>query len=246
MATIVIDPRFNGLRDIALGGYVGGVLAQKHPRTEVTLRRPIRLGTPYQIATGADGSRELREGDDLLAVSLDASLDFEVPSPVGPDDSRAASAKYPGLKRHLISTCFTCGPLRQQGDGLRIFPGKVSGRDVVAAPWTPSVSLADPAGMVRPEYVWSALDCPTIWALILLGEPDSNELAVTARLAVDLVSPLPAGKPHVVMGWKVSGTGRTRIAGGAIYSADGRPLAKARHMLVTTDWGVPLGLNRWQ
>lgn len=246
MATVVIDPRFNGFQDIALGGYVGGILARGHPKAEVSLRRPVRLGKQYQAVAGPGGSLALQDGDDILAVSRDATVDLEAPPPVALDESKAAAGRYPGLKHHLIPTCFNCGPLRLEGDGLRIFPGKVAGREVVAAPWMASPSLADSTGNVRSEFVWSALDCPTIWALVLLGEPDTHERAVTGGLAVDLVAPVPAGEPQVVVGWKAGEAGRTRIAGGAIYSAGGRLLALARHTLVTTDWGVPMGLNRWQ
>jgi hypothetical protein len=132
---------------------------------------------------------------------------------------------------------------RPEGDGLRIFPGRVVGQDVVAAPWTPSKSLADTHGRVESEFVWSALDCPTIWALLLLGRPDTDERAVTAQLAVQLIAPVLASQPQIVMGWKVGEAGRARIAGGAIYSTEGRLLATAKHTLVTTDWGVPMGLN---
>jgi hypothetical protein len=165
---------------------------------------------------------------------------------VGLEASKVAAEQYPGHRKHLVPTCFTCGPLRSEGDGLRIFPGSVAGRYVVAAPWTPSASLGDSNGIVKPEFVWSSLDCPTIWALVLHGQPDTEERAVTGRLAVELISPIVAGEPQIVMGWKVSESGRTRIAGGAIHSTNGRLLAKARHTLVTADWGVPMGLNRWR
>ena len=52
MSKIVIDPRFNGFPDIALGGYVGGVLARGHPNSEVILRRPVKIGKPYEIVAG--------------------------------------------------------------------------------------------------------------------------------------------------------------------------------------------------
>ena len=246
MAAIVIDPRFNGFPNITLGGYVGGVLAHGRAQAEVTLRRPVQPGRRYEAVNEPDGTRTLRDGTDVMAVARDAPVDLEVQPAVTPEASRLASRRYVGHRRHLIPSCFNCGPLRAEGDGLRIFPGVVEEREVVAAPWTPAQSLANSEGIVEQEYVWSALDCPTIWALVLLGRPESEEKAVTARLAVDLVSPILAGRPHVVMGWKAGEQGRARVAGGAVYSADGHLLAKAKHTLVTTDWGVPLGLDCWK
>jgi len=193
-----------------------------------------------------DGAEALQDGNDVFTVARDASVDLELPQPVGLEASKIASTDYVGYRRHLIPTCFVCGPYRSEGDGLRIFPGIVAGRDVVAAPWTPSVSLANSNGIVESEFVWSALDCPTNWALVLLGRADSDEKAVTARLAVELISPILGGRPQVVVGWKVNEMGRTKVAGGAIFSTDGQLLATARHTLVTTDWGVPMGLNHWQ
>jgi hypothetical protein len=246
MSKIVIDPRFNGFPDIALGGYVGGVLASGRPSSEVILRRPVKIGKPYEIVANPDGTQSLQEGNEILAIARDASIDLKVPQPIGLEESRVASRGYVGHRRHLIPGCFNCGPLRPEGDGLRIFPGSVAGRDVVAAPWTPAESLGNSSGVVKSEFIWSALDCPTIWALLLRGQPDSKDLAVTARLAVKLISPVQAGQPHIVMGWKVSEIERARVAGGAIYSADGQLLAIARHTLVTTSWGVPMGLNNWR
>jgi hypothetical protein len=246
MTPIVIDPRYNGLPDIALGGYIGGVLARGHIRAEAVLRRPVHLGRPYQTAVGPDGTRALQDGNEVLAVSRDSPVDLEVPRSVGLEASKHASEHYLRHRRHLIPTCFNCGPSRPEGDGLRIFPGAVVGCNFVAAPWTPSTSLANSSGAVEPEFIWSALDCPTIWALILLGRHDTDERAVTARLAVELLSPVVAGQPQVVMAWKVAETERTRVGGGAIYSANGRLLATARHTIVTTDWGVPMGLDCWR
>jgi len=244
--TITIDPRFSGFPGVALGGYVGGILARGRPKAEATLHRPVRPGIPYQAVAKPNGTNDLQNGNDIFAVVREATVDLDLPPPVALSHSKAASEQYIGHRRHLVPNCFNCGPMRAVGDGLRIFPGRVFGSDVVAAPWTPSSSLADPSGWVRSEYIWSALDCPTIWALVLLGRPDTDEKAVTARLAVEHISPIRAEEPQVVVGWKVNESGRTRVAGGAIYSPDGRLLAIAKHTLVTTDWGVPMGLNRWK
>lgn len=247
MIEIVIDSRFNGFPDIALGGYVAGVLAHGRPNSEVILRRPVKTGKLYEIVSNPDGTRSLLDGKDALALARDTSVDLRPPPPVGLEESRVASSGYVGLVRHLVPTCFNCGPLRREGDGLRIFPGTVTGRDdVVAALWTPAESLGNSSGVVEEEFIWAALDCPTIWALILHGQPDSKDKAVSARLAVELISPVQAGQAYVVMGWKVSEIDRTKVAGGAIYSPDGQLRAIARHTLVTTGWGVPMGLNDWR
>src|SRR3982075_2267589 len=70
---------------------------------------------------------------------------------------------------HLPPTCFVCGPARAQGDGLRIFAGPLvrqsrNASAVFAATWTPDPTLAAEDGFVAPEFLWSALDCPTGYA----------------------------------------------------------------------------------
>ena len=246
MATIVIGSRYNGIPDVALGGYVGGILARGRKKAEVSLRRPVRLEKQYQANAGPDNSELLLEGNDVYAIARECSLDdLNLPHSVEFEEAKIASGQYPGHGRHLFPTCFVCGTSRAEGDGLRIFPGKVAGRDVVAAPWRPSKDLGNSGGIVKPEFIWSALDCPTIWALILTGMPDSKDQAVTSKLAVQLINPAQVDQDNVVVGWKIGETDRTRVAGGAIYSDNGQLLAVARHTLVTTSWGVPMGLNNW-
>ena len=41
------------------------------------------------------------------------------------DEAVAASATYPGFSAHPFPTCFVCGPERAEGDGLRLFPGRL-------------------------------------------------------------------------------------------------------------------------
>lgn len=248
MPTIEIDPRFRGFPDIALGGYVGGVLAQGRSNSEVVLRRPVKVGTPYEMIPNSDGTISLRKENDLLASVSESSLDIEPPEPVGFEESKVAAEGYVGFRKHFVPFCFNCGPLRKEGDGLRIFPGTLASRDddVVAAPWIPAENLGDTTGAVKSEFVWSALDCPTMWALILQGQSDSKEMAVTARLAVKVISPMRVCRPYVVMGWKITENERNKVSGGAIYSADGQLHALARHTLATTNWGVPMGLNSWR
>ena len=36
---------------------------------------------------------------------------------------------------------------------------------MVATTWTPTPDTADDDGLVRPEFIWAVLDCPTYFAL---------------------------------------------------------------------------------
>src|SRR5262249_41201756 len=150
---LVIDRRFRGFADIAHGGYVGGLLAGKLIDTttvEVKLRGAVPMGRRLEVEDPDSDRVVLSEsGDDsVLAEARRAELDVDVPSPVSLAEAEEASSSYPGFEGHLFPECFTCGPARAPGDGLRVFPAPVAGTEVVAAPWMPGASFADPAGSV--------------------------------------------------------------------------------------------------
>lgn len=247
---VEIDERFRGIPGVALGGYVGGLLARELDGGEVTLRRPVPLGKPLRLVASEDGTTALMEGDETLAsVRPLARLELTVPGPVTAEEALAASRRSLQLSseyRHPFPGCLVCGAGRAEGDGVRLFAGPVAGRDLVAAPWTPHLAFADADGVVRPELVWAVLDCPTIMALVFQSAPDATERVVTGRLAVIRSGPVRAGEPLVVIGWSAGRQGRAFVTGGAILSPDGTPLALAQHTLVPTSWGVPLGVDNWR
>jgi len=112
----------------------------------------------------AEGSVRVLDGRTLVAegTCLPVSLQVEPPGPVPLSEARAAGARsrlrtHPD--EHPFPSCFVCGPHRQPGDGLRILPGPLAGRDLSADVWYPDQSLARPDGYLRPEFVWAALDC---------------------------------------------------------------------------------------
>jgi hypothetical protein len=94
--------------------------------------------------------------------------------------------------------------------------------------------------------VWSALDCPALWALILTAAPDSQVLVVTGSIAASILGRIVAGQPHVVCAWPLGGQRRVLWAGAAVFTAAGELRAVARQTCVRADWGVPLGLTAWQ
>jgi hypothetical protein len=181
----------------------------------VTLRRPPPLGQPLRLER-ADRRVELFDGEALVAEAAPADVDVEVPEPVSIADAETAARRYPGFERHAFPTCFVCGPERAEGDGLRIFAGRVEGRDVFAAPWTPSES--------RPELVWAGLDCP---GAIAVGFPERGE-TVLGRFAARIDRLPVAGEPHVVVAWPLGEERRKLYAGTALFTAAGEPLARAR------------------
>ena len=174
-------------------------------------------------ARGADGL-VLRDGDAVLVEATRTSVDLTPTAPVSLAEAEAGARRFPRLVEHPIPRCFVCGPERAAGDGLRIFPGPVDGRDLVAAPWTPDASLAGTDGATRPEFLWAALDCTGAFAV---NEPPRG-LALLGRLAARVVGRVPVGEACVVMGWLLGAEGRKLHAGTAIYSPRGDLCAAAR------------------
>lgn len=245
---IVIDERFQGFSDTALGGYVAGLLAAEFSGPlEISLRGIVRMGRPLRVELRSPGSVVLSEDGTTLAEGGPAELGMQVPSPVAVEEAETASGAYPGFDFHLFPGCFCCGPDRASGDGLRIFPGPVPGRDrLVAAPWIPDSSLAGGDGRVRPEFVWAALDCPQLWSLIVGSPQDSTERVVTAAMATRIDGAVMPGRPHVVMAWPMDRVGRSLFAGGAVATTHGEVIAVSRQRAVAVaDRGVPLGLDLW-
>jgi len=221
---IVIEPRFCGPTESANGGYTCGLVAQfVGEPAEVTLRRPPPLGRPLLVER-EDQSVRVFDGGALVAEGVPTELELEVPEPVAFETAERASASYPGFASHAFPRCFVCGPRREPGDGLRIFASPVPGRDVVAAPWTPSSSLADEHGRLRREFVWAALDCPGAFAV---GFAERGE-TVLGRFAARVDAVPAPGERCVVIGWPLGEDGRKLYAGTALFSEAGELYACAR------------------
>ena len=225
-----IPERFNGPDGSANGGYASGVLAcavapPDGAGLQVSLRRP----PPLDVELSVRGS-ELYDGDVLVAQAHPAAMTGEVPR-VTPEDAADAARRYTGFVSHPFPRCFTCGPERASGDGLRIFPGLVTD-SVVAAVWEPHEGLADADGAVDPVVLWAALDCPSGVAVIeQTGEP-----AVLGRLAVVRHSVVRAGRRYVVVGWPLEGAGRrSHPAGSALLDEGGGVVAQAEAVWISVD-----------
>ena len=193
---------------------------------EVTLRAPPPLGRPLRVAKTDDGAALLDENAAVIAQARPAAVAIDIPDPVSVATAVDAASTYPWRDRHPYPTCFVCGPEREAGDGLEIFPGPVDGDALYAAPWTPDPSLAGSDGVVREEFVWCALDCPSGIVTDLFGDVG---LILLGRLTADLRAPVMAGEPHVVQAWTISREGRKLATASALFSAEGdlRAVAQA-------------------
>lgn len=223
MALVTISPRFNGPPTSANGGYTCGVVAEAidAPAARVSLRRPPPLGVPLHLEPRPDGGAALLDAEGrVVADGTPADLALEPPAPPALEEARAAVARFPAYERHAFPSCFVCGPARAEGDGLRIFPGPVEGRDdgLIAADWTPLETDT--------RTVWAALDCPTAFVC------DNDTVIVLAALAASVAGPVVPGEPHVVTAWPLGRDGRKHRSGSAIHSADGAVVAVAEALWI--------------
>lgn len=225
---VTIDARFRGPSDSGNGGYVCGVLAARAgaaaggPAAVVTLRKPPPLGTPMSVVSDGDGEVRLLEGDTLVAEASRSMLDVDPVEPVGLARARAARDDYAGLHQHPFPECFVCGPNRADGDGLRLFPGRL-GDGRTACTWTVTSEFAG-----RPELVWAALDCPGGWSAEIEGRP-----MVLGRMT-GLVADVPAsGEECVVMGRLLGEEGRKTWTSSTVFGTDGREIGRAHAVWIT-------------
>lgn len=218
MSSITISSRFCGPPNSGNGGYVCGLIARLTDYvTTVTLKAPPPLAKEL-LLTVEDGKVQMRVADQLIGEAVAGELVFEAPPAPSFADAKAASRNYIGFNgHHPFPTCFVCGPEREAGDALCLYPGKINDPAVVAAPWQPDVSLADEAGYVKEEFIWAALDCPGAFAI--LG--DENRPIVLGRMTADIWKKIKQGEDCVVIGWVMGHDGRKHYSGTAVYNEAG-------------------------
>lgn len=256
---LIVPRRFCGPPSSGNGGWTAGALAalvepatsgssaRAWPAIRVSLRKPPPLDTPMEVVDDRGGVTASAAGVLVASAEL-ADADLTPVEPVGAAEARAAMATYPGLTSHPFPTCFACGTTREEGDGLRIFPGRVSDQDGaarIAATWTPHPSVAqDPdsgsgsgrdgdraeAPRASLASTWAALDCIGGWA------GDMNERLMVLGRMTARVDALPVlGEEHVVVGLARGQEGRKTFTASTLYEADGRVVACAEHVWIAVD-----------
>lgn len=223
------------------GGWTAGALAARlldgaggpdvAPVT-VRLHRPPPLDRPLPVTTPADDPGALvlldDDADAPVATARAGALAAAPPAPVDVAAAALAEQRYAGLAHHPFPGCFACGPARQDGEGLRIFPGPVAeGR--VAATWVPHPALAEDDLTLPTAVTWAALDCPGGWSSDLEDRP----MVLGEMTAVVLRAPR-AGVRHVVVGEHRRTEGRRTWTAASLW--DGEDLVgHAEHVWVAID-----------
>src|SRR3712207_1736052 len=186
MQTALIEGRFRGPAGIGNGGYVAGrmtALLGAQPAV-VTLRRGWPLDVPLMIRpTPAGGLAAVDAEGATVAEVRETPLDLTPPPAATRAEAGAATAWFlESPFSHSTGLCFVCGAGRPEGDGLRVFTGRVAGRPgIAAALWRPDPAFADPTGLVRPEFLWSALDCAGSFAFTVGTGPGSMAAGANHR-----------------------------------------------------------------
>jgi hypothetical protein len=248
---LVVPSRFRGPASSGNGGWSAGAIAayagsacpddhaRPWPTVVVSLSAPPPLDVPMTMTSDAGGVVASYDGRPVLSARCAEDEVGDVP-PVTAAEARAAEASYAGLDSHPFPTCFSCGTGREPGDGLRIFPGRVTdheGHARVAATWTPDASVAEDFHAYAGEHpraalpvTWAALDCVGGWA----GDLEER-LMVLARMTAR-VDALPAiGEEHVVVGMGRGREGRKTFTSSTLYDAQGRVVASAEHLWIAVD-----------
>lgn len=232
--SVIIPSRFNGPPDSGNGGYSCGVLARYiDGPARVRLHVPPPLDTPLAVNTGEGGSVQMSDGDILVGTAFPAPLELDAPAAPSTEQAADASTRYVCYENHVFPSCFVCGPGRPGHDGLDLFAGPVEDWSLLATPWQPSGDLLDREGLVKPEIVWSALDCPGYFAC--MGE--HIRPALLGELHASLLQPVPGGEPLLVYAWPLGEDGRKLFAGTAVATAGGNILAVARSTWIQVSLG---------
>jgi hypothetical protein len=244
VATVFVPSRFNGPPASGQGGYSAGLLAGllEEPAA-VSLRRPIPLDQELEVrletVVREDGDESLGAGpESTVARAFDGAGELiaeAVPSPslapweapqVSLEAAHRAKKRFRPAPDGTFDHCFVCGRARPDGFGLH--PGPVAGTDLVATPWTPPKWSADSDGVVLPEFVWAALDCPGYFAI----HHGDLATAFLARQASEVHAPLRVGAEYVAIGRPLERDGRKGFAATAIVDSEGEVLAQSEQLLI--------------
>ena len=234
MTEIVVAQQFCGPPNSGNGGYCCGILAKDiaGPASAV-LRARIPLDVALDLKVG-EGAAELFDAEGALVARGHAASATDLPQVPAPPclaAAQAAEARYLGLTQRVHPTCFSCGPEREDGDGLKVFAGQLADAPAghVACPWTPHANFADAGGLTPVEVIWAALDCPGFFAWVV---KEGRHGALLGTMTGEVLRRPRAGETCIVQAWPIAREGRKETAGVALHAADGELLARAHQVWI--------------
>ena len=142
-----------------------------------------------------------------------------------PTQSPGRADASPGWQRHH---CFGCGPENSRGLRLQFVPGP-GGRTYICE-FQLDAAFGGPPGHAHGGIIATILDEAMSKANRL-----RNTVALTRRIEVDYLRPVPLGKPLVVEGRIVRVRGRAFYNRAELRNAEGTLLARGRGKFVAVD-----------
>lgn len=227
LGSVTLDPRHNGPRGSANGGFASGTFASiVGSPARVVLRARVPLGVGLDVTRSADDSVTVTRGSRLIAevTRLDRGVIRGVPTFVPTvEEALAASLGTVGLERsHPLAHCWVCS--RYRADGLGVEPGFLHGHpEALVARFR-----APGAGVVAEPLVWAALDCPSYPVHAL----HTGQVFVLGTQAVEMHRPVPAGADYAIVGWTEGGAGRKYRTASVLIDTKGEVLASSEAIWV--------------
>lgn len=233
VSVVTIAARFNGPDHSGNGGYCCGLIASQMafdgPRT-VTLRLPPPLDAPLSWEHADETVRLLTAGGAIVGEGQPGKFVREAPPAPTAAQATAGDAAYPGHSHHPFGGCFTCGPLRDEGDGLRVFSGPIEpGSLTTAAPWTPHEAHADADGRILDPITWAAIDCAGGWTADFNQHP-----TLLGRMTGQVFRAPEVGESCVVTGHLSIHDGRKFLTDTALYAGE-ELLARSEQVWIEID-----------
>ena len=190
----------------------------------VRLTAPPPLETEFHVSDDGAGWRVVAGSDGPIA----RVRRWEVPADLEPLPRVPAASIEEGrgwwrenvFDGHPFPTCFGCGHLRPDRDGLELHAGAVAGSDICADAWTPAVGETDD------WWVWAAVDCPSGSAAGVVSSGLTP--AVLGEMSLAITNDPMVGVEYQVVGRFAGREGRKLMSDVALVAPDGENIARGR------------------
>jgi len=84
---------------------------------------------------------------------------------------------------------------------------------------------------------------------VMAARADARCFEVTLRRPVpvtEVIDQVRSSQPYILQGWPIRAEGRRRFAGAAMFTADGKLVARSLQTCVVAVGGAPLGARGWR